>query len=139
MRAVLLCCVLTPTLLTVLLMFLLYAQLRRFRRQVPKIAGQGDMDSFKRLASFQMRAAEFTLPLILAPIIVWALGKFVFGALGWLDVVSYGLLPLAFPVICSSFMVGAAREVRATPASGEFEAERDHVAEVWVREKRPDW
>lgn len=140
MRTVLVILMLLPMGIVVATMFLLYAQLRGFRRAVPRLANSVDMGRFKRMAAFQMRVTNFVLPLTALPAIVWVCGKFFAGSLGWLDLLVYVLVPLAIPFVCSGLMIGTARSVRATPtADAALEAERDRVARVWVHERWPDW
>lgn len=140
MRSILIALMLLPITVAVGLMLLLYAQLKFFRRAVPALTGPADMRRFKRLAAFQMRAARVGLPLTFLPALVWLYGKFIAGSLGWLDLLLYGILPLAVPFICSGLMIGTARDVRATPVSDpSLGTERDHVAHVWIHENRPDW
>ena len=145
MRPTLLVLMLLPPIVSTVAMLLLHLQLRNFQRAVPKIHGAPEMQRFKYLATFQMRVANLLLPVMPLPmlievIVIWLYGRFIAHVLGWGDLVLFGFLPLTLPFIVSGLTIGTARQVRATPASdSSLEAERDHVAHVWVHENRPDW
>ena len=116
----------------------LLAQLIAFRREVPRLRSADEMGRLKRVAKFQMYATLLVLVLIAVPPLVWIYGKFINGALGWLDLLWFVILPFVALFILSGD--APADEVRATPAdTPELEKERDHVADVWVNKSFPDW
>ncbi len=141
MRTLLLILISLPITLIVLSMFALHFQLLSFQRTVPEIRDSGDIDRLKRLAAFQMAVARFILPLFWLPIPIWLCAKLFTASVGWLDLIFFAILPMILPFVLSAVgMAATANRVRATPAADSaLTAERDHVAQVWVKEKYPDW
>lgn len=140
MRHVLLTLMLAPPVVCLLALLALRAQLIRFQRDVPRLGSADDLRRFKRLAKVQMYGTLLVFALIGLPLLVWGLGKFVGGALDWLDLLLYVILPFAALVLILNYLDAPAEDVRATPAdTPEFERERDHVAQVWVDKNFPEW
>jgi hypothetical protein len=108
------------------------------RRAAAALAG--GHESIRRLGKFQMYATLLVFALVALPLLVWIYGKFIVGALGWLDLLLYVILPFVALLILTGVFGAPADEVRATPAdTPELEKERDHVADVWVSKNFPDW
>src|SRR5581483_10363402 len=108
MRTTFILLMLLPWVVEVLAMLLLFFQ-RAFRKSTPALRSQADMDRFKRLAAFQMRATEILTPLMALPFLIWVYGKFISHSLTWADLFLFGLLPVLVPFACSSAMIGTAR------------------------------
>ncbi len=118
----------------------LHLQLRSFRERYPVISSEADMLVFKRLASFQMYVSLVALYLIWVPLLIWIVGKFVFGQLTWLDGLLFVILPFVTQFALMVAGRGTAKGVRSTPAATEsLTAERDRVADVWVNKDFPEW
>ena len=138
MRNVLIALMLVPPAACLLIARTLRAQLIAFRREVPRLRSADDLKRLKRVAKFQMYATLVIFALVALPLLVWIYGKFVNGALGWLDLLWFVVLPFVAVFILSGD--APADEVRATPAdTPELEKERDHVADVWVNKNFPNW
>jgi len=109
MRTILLVLMLLPWAVEVLASFVLFVQLRAFQKSTPALQSEADMDRFKRLAAFQMRATGILLPLMVVPLLVWVYGEFFSHSLTWADLFLFGILPVVVPFACSSAMIGTAR------------------------------
>ena len=139
-RNVLLIIMLAPPALNLLAMIVLRAHLVSFQRAVPRLRNADDMARFKRLATVQMYATLVVLPTEALPLLVWIYGKFIAGALGWLDLLLYVIVPFLGLTGAAMLLGKQADEVRATPAdTPELEKERDLVADVWVNKNFPEW
>jgi hypothetical protein len=137
-RNVLIALMLVPPAACLMIARTLRAQLIAFRREVPRLRSADDMQRLRRVAKFQMYATLAIFALIALPLLVWIYGKFIAGALGWLDVLWFVILPFVAMFVLSGD--APADEVRATPAdTPELEKERDQVADVWVNRNFPDW
>jgi membrane protein required for beta-lactamase induction len=117
-----------------------YFQLVAFRTRYQTLRDETDMGAFKRLASMQMYVSLVGLYAAWLPLVVWLLGKFVFGNLSWLDGVLYVLVPFVVQFTLAAASVGTAKAVRRTAAASDaIAAERDRVADVWVNKNLPEW
>jgi hypothetical protein len=123
-----------------LAMLFLTAQVLRFRRAVPRLETEADMRRFKRLATVQMYVSLFVIPLQFVPFILGMIGVLFVEGFGWRDLLLYAVLPFAVLFTLAALSIGLFRAVRATPtANPTLEAERAHVADVWVNRNFPDW
>ena len=122
------------------LMLGLHAQLRRFQKRFPELRTSDDLQAFKALASAQMYASLVGLILVWVPLLIWIFGKFVFGRVGWIDLLLYVVIPFVVQLVTSGFLVGTARAIRATPARDmTLETERDRIVDVWLHRSLPNW
>src|SRR5688500_12680193 len=94
MREVLIPLMLAPAVASILAMFLLRAQYKRFRRDVPALRTSADMEKLKRLVATQMYGALIVYTLIVAPQVVWAYGTYLAECLSWMDMVYFLVIPL---------------------------------------------
>ncbi len=140
MRHLFLGLVLAPPTAVLLMSIALLFQLRHFQRVVPVLRTPDDVVKFKSLAKTQMFATLASFVLLVVPLLVWFFGCFGVAVLGWLDFPGYVVLPFVVVVVSIAAMPRTAQEVRNTPvANPSLEAERDHVADVWVNRLLPDW
>jgi hypothetical protein len=140
MRDLLLILMLAPPVIAVLSMLLLRFQASGFLRAIPEIRSREEIAQFRKLAKSQMYVALVTLPLLWLPILVWLVGTFLIGDLRWLDLLWYVALPWIVVVAAAFLLSGPVEQVqkiRVTDPS--FQAERDHVVDVWLHRRLPDW
>ncbi len=129
-----------PSAIIFSLMIALTLQLIVFRKRYPVIRDDSDMRAFKRLATVQMYGSLPVIYLAWLPIIVWVVGKFIFGHLTWLDGLLFVILPFAALIAWSFAAIGTADGARETPAESEtLTTERDRVVDVWVNKNFPEW
>jgi hypothetical protein len=140
MRDLLLILMLAPPAIALVVMFLLRAQASRFLGVVPEIRTNHDLAQFRKLAKSQMYAAFVVLPLLWLPTLIWLAGMFVAGDLRWLDLLWYVVLPWV-AVVAAALALGGpveqAQKIRVTDPA--FQAERDHIVDVWLHRRLPDW
>lgn len=118
----------------------LFFQLWSFGRKYPLLRDDADMVAFKRLASTQMYVSWAALWLTWVPLVVWVVGKFVLGVLTWWDGLVFVVLPFVLEFAAAGAAVGTAKAVRRTPAAdARLTAEREQVADVWVKKNFPEW
>ncbi|HEX2474702.1 MAG TPA: hypothetical protein VHK01_08150 [Lacipirellulaceae bacterium] len=140
MRDLLLILMLAPPAIALLGMFLLRMQAGGFLKAVPEIRTRDDLVQFKRLAKIQMYVALVTLPLLWLPTLVWLVGTFLIAEVGWLDLLWYVVLPWMVVVAAASALSGPVERVQKLPAGDpSFQAERDHIVDVWLNRRLPDW
>jgi hypothetical protein len=140
MRTLLLILMLAPPVIAVFSMLLMWIQASRFMRDVPSIRTADDLARFKRLAKIQMYVALVVLPLLWLPIVVWLIGHFVFGTLGWVDLLTYVILPWMLVVAAAFIMGSKVKQVQDLPATDRsIGSQRDHVVDVWLHRRLPDW
>jgi len=121
-------------------MLALYAQLRRFQTLHPVLRTDEDLTAFKSLAAAQMYGSLVGLVLAWVPLALWAIGKFVFGVVGWLDALLFVALPFVIQLGVAAMTVGAARAVRATPSDDpNTKSERDRIVDIWLHRNLPNW
>jgi hypothetical protein len=139
-RDFLLILMLAPPAIALLGMFLLRIQASGFLRVVPAIRTRDDLARFKRLARSQMYVALVMLPLLWLPILVWLVGTFLIGDLRWLDLLWYVVLPWVV-VVVAAFALGrlVERMQKIAVTDPSFQAERDHIVDVWLHRRLPDW
>jgi hypothetical protein len=122
------------------IMLLGHAQLRRFLRSLPALRNSDDMSQFKKLAAAQMYESLVALALSAAPLVIWVIGKFMMGHLGWLDLLLFVVAPFLILGFAASKMSGAAEAVRQIAVADQSLApERDRVVDVWLHRLLPNW
>jgi hypothetical protein len=139
-RNVLVLLLIIPPAIILMTTMLMSSQLRRFQRTVPVLHTADDLQRLRRLVKTQMYASLICLALLAAPLMVWLLGFFIAGALGWLDLLVFVALPFAVVTVATVLMGRPAEVVRATSvANPTLQAERDQIVQVWVDRIFPDW
>jgi hypothetical protein len=123
-----------------IIMLLMHVQLRRFLQAVPELRDEDDLSKFKKLAAAQMYASLVGLILMHFPLVIWIFGKFIVGHLGWLDLLIFVVAPFLILGLVSGMMIGAATAVRQIDvANTAIGTERDHVVDLWLHRRLPDW
>jgi hypothetical protein len=128
--------------LAVLFLVLSSLSYRRFRNTVPEIRSADDLTRLRSHATLQMYLSLPAHPaLTLGGIaIVWLLGWLYFGALGWLDLLLYGVLPVIVVFVLASIGESPAdqsKEMQVADAS--LAPERDRIVDVWINRLLPKW
>ena len=114
------------------------SELNRFLRDTPELSSSHDLETLKRLAGRQMRAALLQgVLLIIGPVcFFWGLmfnhltpGDFV-----WI------LLPSVTVILIARSLRTLESKVWSLPAAGQdLETERDRIVKVWRTKPLPDW
>jgi hypothetical protein len=140
MRDFLLILMLGPPVIAVLGMLLLRIQASGFLRVVPEIRSRDDLARFRKLAKLQMYVALITLPLLWLPILFWLVGMFLIGDLTWFDLLWYVVFPWVVVVAAAFALSGPVEQVQKIRVRDpSCQAERDHVVDVWLHRRLPDW
>jgi hypothetical protein len=114
---------------------------QRFRRVVPEIRTQEDLRRLRSLAKLQMYLAQIGNPAWTMGGVfpVWLLGWLVLGELGWLDLLLLGIVLIIILFAFALIFTSPAQLSKTIPTSEELVAERDHVIDVSLNRKWPDW
>jgi uncharacterized membrane protein len=137
MRTALVALILTPTVISILAMIVMYFPLRSFQRSTPRIRTREDTERLRRLATLQMYGGLLGSVLWIPPV-VWIIGVLFTDAITWSDVLLYVILPYIVLFIVAAIGVGPAKAVRDTPAdTPALTAERDRIVNIWLSQKLP--
>jgi hypothetical protein len=113
------------------------SSLASFNRQTPELRTPLDMQRFKSVVAWQMRAALVQIAVLLAPWPVFLIGL-ILGHLRPADFL-YILIPSLAVIVAGLLYKNIERRTQAIPAAPEFEDERRHVIHTWMKRPFPDW
>lgn len=115
------------------------ARTRRFLATTPELTGPADLEAFKALAKLNMIAALAILPYVVAPIVLFFVGKSM-GHLGEAEDFLYLLVPSIVNLVAGLQLRTWEKRMQAMPARDEaLRAERDRVVDVWLHKPWANW
>ncbi|MFN7974065.1 MAG: hypothetical protein U0166_17250 [Acidobacteriota bacterium] len=108
-----------------------------FKRDVPCLTTERDLDHFRAAVARQMYAALLQIALLGGCPVLTIAGV----GLRWIEPIHVVLLLPAWGVVLVMGLAGRRIEqtVRAIPVAEELRAERDAVVHTWRRRPIPDW
>jgi hypothetical protein len=142
MRALLLTIMVALPSICALALVVLAITYRRFRRTVPELRTQEDLQRLRSLAKFQMYLALLCHPNVMigGVIVIWVVGWLIVKKLGWDDLLVYGVLPMIVPFVIAVTGESPAKMAMGIPASdASLASERDRIVDVWINRLVPDW
>jgi hypothetical protein len=139
MRTVLFVLMLVPPAINLVMLLALHAHWLRFKQTVPALRTAEDLQRLQQLASLHMYAALVTLVLILIPLPTWIYGHVVAETLT-MEELSFAIVPGIILGGLAALAKSPAKQAREMPASdAALQAQRDHIADVWLHRALPDW
>jgi hypothetical protein len=112
--------------------------LNRFLQRTPAIDAPQDLHDFRRLVARQMYGALTMIVPAVAAGLVMGYGV-VQDLVTWQEITAVGLFAVVF-LLLGVWLKKLEARVKAVPAADpELRAERDRVAQVWVKKMFPDW
>jgi hypothetical protein len=142
MRTTLLAVMLAPPAISLVLMLVATMTYRQFRRRVPKIRNEEDIQRLRSLAKLQMYLALVAHPYLTmgAPLVVWLFGWLWARELGLLDLLLYWLVPMIVAFGAAGMGQSPARMALTIPTKDPaLASERDRIVETWRKRPLPDW
>jgi len=142
MRIALLATMVSLPLTAALVMVILTITYHRFRRSVPELRDEQDLQRLRSLAKLQMYLSLIAHPALTigGVVMVWLIGKFVLDELDWVDLLLYGVLPIIIAVVVGCIGESPAEMAKTIPApEASISSERDRVVAVWINRLFPTW